>query len=216
MSKQDIKTTQDKIANSLRKAILTGEFKHGDRIVQEDLARRFGVSRMPIREALKKLEFEGIVKIVPMKGAIACPVTIEDIEEIYTLRSMNESLAVEKALPYINNDDIKELESILNEMENIHLTDETFKYYFNLNEKFHNKLIEKCPWRRVVQNAKIFWGHYLSIGTTTILKGYYEKVKREHRQIFEAVCMGDVKLLKRIIEYHIERNMNDLISELRK
>ncbi|WP_408010195.1 GntR family transcriptional regulator [Pseudalkalibacillus sp. A8] len=209
-------TTQDIVTNNLRKAILTGEFKQGDRIVQDELAKRYGVSRMPIREAIKKLEFEGIVKSEPRRGTFVYPIGLKDIEEIYTLRLIHESLAVEKALPHITKEDIKELESILIEMEDIEMNDDTLEYYSGLNENFHNKLIEKCPWRRVVQNARIFWGHYLSIGTTLILTEHHDKVKIEHQQIFDAVSKGDTTLLKNTIEYHIRRNMNELILHLQK
>ncbi|MFD1414526.1 GntR family transcriptional regulator [Oceanobacillus jeddahense] len=207
---------QNIVTNNLRKAILTGEYKQGDKIVQEELAKRYGVSRMPIREAIKKLEFEGIIKSEPRRGAFAYPIGMEDIEEIYTLRLIHESLAVEKALPYITDEDIEELEKIIIKMENLDMNDETFEYYSRLNEEFHNKLIEKCPWKRVVQNARIFWGHYLSIGTTLILTDHHEKVKQEHRQIFDAVTKKDTMLLKNTIEYHIRRNMNELIVNIQK
>lgn len=218
MSKKIIKeqTIQDIVTNNLRKAILTGKFKQGERIVQEELAKKYGVSRMPIREALKRLEFEGIVKNKPRRGTFVYPIGLEDIEEIFTLRLIHESLAVEKALPHITKEDISELERILLEMEEIKINNETLDYYSKLNESFHNKLIEKCPWKRVVQNARIFWGHYLSIGTTLILDGHHEKVKIEHQQIFDAVCKGNIALLKNTTEYHIRRNMNELILHLQK
>lgn len=208
------KTSEDLVTETLRAAILDGEFQRGDRIVQEDWANRLQVSRMPIREALKRLEFEGLVKNEPRRGAIVYPISINDIEEIYALRSMNESLAVEKALPYLTDEDFDAMEEILTEMEDMALTKESFDHYSSLNQLFHKKLMEKCPWKRVLHNTEILRNHYLAIKSPMILTRYTDKAKMEHRQILAAARSGEVTLLKKIVEYHIERNKNDLIANI--
>ncbi|MFB4165088.1 GntR family transcriptional regulator [Alteribacillus sp. JSM 102045] len=214
--KEEKRTIEDEVADSLRRAILLGEFKRGDRIVQEEWAKKLGVSRMPIREALIRLELEGIVKNVPRKGAVVCPITPEDIEEIYTLRVVNESLAMEKALPFITDRDLEEIESILIEMENLDLTDKNIDFYSNLNKKYHQKMIERCPWRRVKQNVELLWTGFLPISSPRLLKNSHHKSRKEHRQIFEALSTKDEKVVKSIVEFHIERNKMDLIHSFKK
>lgn len=211
-----VDTIQEMVTKTLRKEIITGEYEYGERIVQADLANRYGVSRMPIREALKRLEFEGLLKYEPRKGVIVQPLTINDVEEIYTLRAMNESLAAEKSLPYLDQNDIDHLEALLMEMEHISLNDETIEKYSKLNEQFHKTIIAKCPWKRVIQNAEIIWSHSLAIASSMILVNYFDLVKQEHRQIFEAVRGGDAKVLKSITEYHIERSKKDLILKMKE
>lgn len=209
-------TIQELVTKELRKEIITGKYEYGERILQEDLADRYGVSRMPIREALKRLEFEGLLKYEPRRGAIATPITISDVEEIYTLRSMNESLAAEKSLPFLDGNDITKLEKILIEMEKLNLSDETIEQYAQLNEQFHKTIVAKCPWKRVIQNAEIIWNHSLAIGSTMILIDHFDIVKHEHRQIFDAVCGGDVMVLKRSLEYHIERSKRDILKSMKQ
>ena len=87
---------------------MNGTLKNGERLVQEEWAERLNVSRMPIRAALTELQNEGLVELVPHKGAIVTPITREDIEEIYHTRSLLEGLAVEKSLPFLKEKD-KEL-----------------------------------------------------------------------------------------------------------
>src|SRR5699024_9343417 len=93
----DREMLHNKVCSVLRKAILKGEFKAGERLVQTELAERIGVSRMPIREALRTLEIEGLVKLEPHKGAVVREISKEDITEIYELRSILEPLALRKS-----------------------------------------------------------------------------------------------------------------------
>jgi DNA-binding GntR family transcriptional regulator len=104
-SKRDKSTIVKNVTKSLRKAILNGTLKKGERLIQEEWADRLEVSRMPIREALTQLQMEGLVEMVPHKGAIVTPITRDDIEEIYHTRSLLEGLAVEKSLPYLTKED---------------------------------------------------------------------------------------------------------------
>ncbi|UTR11918.1 GntR family transcriptional regulator [Evansella sp. LMS18] len=205
-------TIQVHVTNKLRQAIFQGAFKKGDRLIQEEWAKKLGVSRMPIREALKQLEMEGLVKIEPRKGAVVIPISADDISEIYTVRSFFEGLAVEKALPYITENDEAELEEILLLMENLVLTDHNMDYYIGLNKQYHQKLREKCPWRRVKQQADTLWLGFLPIASPNLLKDCYKTAQNEHRLIFEAVKKRDPALVKSTVQYHVDRNKNSLIS----
>ncbi|WP_018922072.1 GntR family transcriptional regulator [Salsuginibacillus kocurii] len=215
LSEEDKRTIEDHVADSIRKSILLGDYERGERIVQESVANQLGVSRMPIREALKRLELEGLVKNEPRKGAVAYPITIDDIEEIYTLRSMHETLAVEKAYPFFTQNDFLELGDILEEMENVQLVDDNIDYYSKLNKAYHKKMIEKCPWRRVKQNLELLWTGFLPIASPMLLKDHHEKAKQEHRQIFEALKAGNMNVIKTVTEFHIERNKSSLISSMK-
>src|SRR5699024_11854845 len=92
LTDQDRATLQYKVTTKLREVIMKGDFELGERLVQEEWARKLGVSRMPIREALRQLEVEGLVKLEPRKGAIVTPISSEDIEEIYQLRALLEEI----------------------------------------------------------------------------------------------------------------------------
>ena len=116
LTEQDRATLQSKVTTKLRDLILKGEFKMGDRLTQEEWAQKLGVSRMPLREALRQLEVEGLVRMEPRKGAIVTPISIEDIEEIYRLRQMLEGEVAVQSLPFLEEEDIKELEYLYEKM----------------------------------------------------------------------------------------------------
>ncbi|WP_203364507.1 GntR family transcriptional regulator [Bacillus sp. REN10] len=206
---KDKTTVVNYVTKNLRQAILNGTFKEGERLIQEDWANILNVSRMPIREALRQLQSEGLVRIVPHKGAIVTPITKEDIEEIYYLRSSLEGLAVEKSLPFLTNEDKKELANILEKMESLTLTDETNDYYISLNESFHKLLRKGCPWTRVLKTVENLG---ISPIAPSLLVDYYKETQREHRFIYEAVERNDPAELRAAIEYHILRTKNNLIS----
>ncbi len=167
------------------------------------------VSRMPIREALAQLQSEGLVKIVPHKGAIVTPITKEDIEEIYHLRAYLEGLAVEKSLPFLTEEDKEELRETVERMEALQLSDETNDYYISLNERFHQLLRKGCPWKRVVNVVENFG---ISPIAPSLLADYYPETQREHRSIYEAAVRDDPAELRAAVEYHILRTKNNLIA----
>ncbi|MFK2826257.1 GntR family transcriptional regulator [Bacillus sp. B190/17] len=206
---KDKTTVVSYVTKNLRQAILNGTFKKGERLIQEDWANMLNVSRMPIREALAQLQSEGLVKIVPHKGAIVTPITREDIEEIYHLRSYLEGLAAEKSLPFLTEEDKRELKETLEKMEALQLADETNDYYISLNESFHKLLRKGCPWARVKQAVENLG---ISPIAPSLLADYYSETQREHRFIYEAAVRNDPAELRAAVEYHILRTKNNLIS----
>ncbi len=103
-------TAQDLVLSSLREAILAGVLSPGARLRQEDLAERFGTSRIPVREALRALEYEGLVASEPNRGFTVTELDADDVEEVYDLRIVLESHAVRVALPLLTDEDIVELD----------------------------------------------------------------------------------------------------------
>lgn len=202
-------TVVNYVTANLRKAILNGTLKKGDRLIQEEWAERLEVSRMPIREALTKLQIEGLVEMVPHKGAIVTPITRDDIEEIYHTRSMLEGLAVEKSIPFLTDEDKKRLKETLIQMENLQISNETNERYIRLNAMFHETLRKGCPWPRVQKMVETLG---ISPIAPNLLIDYYTETQREHRMIYEAVLRGDPAEVRAAVEYHILRTKNNLIT----
>lgn len=100
---------RDVVFNTLRDAILKGDFAPGERLMEKQLAERLGVSRTPIREAIRKLELEGLVVMMPRKGAEVASVTGKDISDVLEVRATLEALAVKLACKKMSNQDIEEL-----------------------------------------------------------------------------------------------------------
>ncbi|HWO97217.1 MAG TPA: GntR family transcriptional regulator [Bacillus sp. (in: firmicutes)] len=204
-------TVVNYVTANLRKAILNGTLKKGDRLIQEEWAERLNVSRMPIREALTQLQIEGLVEMVPHKGAIVTPITRDNIEEIYHTRSLLEGLAVEKSIPFLTDQDKIQLKEILVQMEELQLCDETNERYIQLNASFHEILRKRCPWPRVQKMVEMLG---ISPIAPNLLSDYYPETQREHRMIYEAALRGDPAEVRAAMEYHILRTKNNLINHM--
>jgi DNA-binding GntR family transcriptional regulator len=110
-------TTQEFVLEALRAAILDGVFAPGSRLRQEDLAIAFGTSRIPVREALRVLEYEGLAASEPHRGFTVTALDADEIDEIYDLRIVLEGHAVRLALPLLTQRDLDELQTLYDEME---------------------------------------------------------------------------------------------------
>lgn len=111
-------TAQEIVLASVRKAILSGVLGPGARLRQEELAETFGTSRIPVREALRALEYEGLVTSEPHRGFTVTALDADDVEEVYDLRILLESEAVRLALPLLTDDDLEDLEVLFGTMQN--------------------------------------------------------------------------------------------------
>ena len=103
---------RDVVFNTLRQAILRGEMEPGERLMEIQLAQKLGVSRTPIREAIRKLELEGLVNIIPNKGAYVTGISDKDVHDIYMIRSMLEGLCVRWATEHITQEQLEELDEL--------------------------------------------------------------------------------------------------------
>jgi DNA-binding GntR family transcriptional regulator len=111
-------TAQDLVLSALREAILSGVLEPGARLRQEELADLFGTSRIPVREALRALEYEGLVSSEPHRGFTVTALDADDVEEVYDLRILLESHALRLALPLLTDEDLGDIEQLYLEMTN--------------------------------------------------------------------------------------------------
>ena len=211
LSDQDRATLQYRVTTKLREVILKGEFEDGERLVQEEWANKLGVSRMPIREALKQLEVEGLVRIEPRRGAIVTPISAEDIEEIYQLRALLEGEAVEKSLPNLSKEHIEDLENIYEQMKNIDVNENNVAEFMRLNENFHKILYEGCTWRRIHGLIETLWKG-IPPYTPSLLTNHLDESHKEHQLILEYVKQNEAEKLKEVVQKHILRTRDNLLK----
>ena len=200
-----------KVCNVIREAILKGEFKPGERLKQSDLAEAMGVSRMPIREAFRKLESEGLIKLEPHKGAIVKSIHIGDIEEIYALRAELEKMAVYQSVDLLTDEDFQQLSFLVDEMENSEELDDFIGY----NIDFHRLLIKRCKWERLNTFISTLWNG-LPQQTPHILRGQKETSNVEHRNILNAILSKDKETAARLVSEHILRTGEMLRKSLKE
>lgn len=215
LSEKDRATLQYKVTTKLREVILKGHFKMGDRLIQEEWAAKLGVSRMPIREALRQLEVEGLVRNEPRRGAIVTPISVEDIEEIYQLRALLEGKAVELSLPHLTEENIKNLEELYEEMILLNGKEADVEKYMKLNAAFHRLLREGCKWRRIHSMIDTLWKG-IPLQTPSLLSDHIKEAHREHRLMLDYIHENDTQKLKEITKYHILRTSDNLINMITK
>jgi DNA-binding GntR family transcriptional regulator len=200
-----------KVCNVIREAIIRGDFKPGERLKQSDLAEKMGVSRMPIREAFRKLESEGLILLEPHKGAVVKSININDIEEIYALRSELEKMAVYQSVELLTQEDIAQLSSLVDQMENAEDADT----FVQDNIDFHRLLVKRCRWERLNSFIGTLWNG-LPQQTPHLLSGQIETSNTEHRKILEAVLKKDKETAAKLVSEHIFRTGESLIESIKK
>lgn len=215
LSNHDRATLRFKVTAKLRELILKGEFKMGERLMQEEWAEKLGVSRMPLREALRQLEVEGLVRIEPRRGAIVTPISIEDIEEIYQLRAMLEGEAVEQSAAFLSDEDLEYLEDLYNKMSILNGDEDEIEEYLILNEEFHKILMEGCSWRRMKSFVETLWSGLPSF-TPTLLPNHVKEANKEHALMLNYAKQRSGKELRKTIEKHILRTKDNLIKMMKK
>ncbi len=176
-------TAQDLVLGSMREAILTAALPPGTRLRQEKLAELFGTSRIPVREALRALEYEGLVTSMPRRGFTVTELDADDIEEVYDLRILLESHAVRLAVPLITDEDLQVLEDLYARMVAAASGDEQLA----ARERFYSRLysITGRP-RLVAQISRLRQEIARSLRWPTL-----QHAPEHHERFLEAIRAGD-------------------------
>lgn len=207
---------KEKSYKGIKQAIILYKVKPGEPLVEKQIADKLGVSRTPVREALKKLKSEGLVKIIYRKGAFVAEISSRDIEEIFLLREVLECTAIKIAISRIKEEDLIEIESTFNSINN----DIKKKYYKNVlyaDIKFHNFIVDSSGNRRLCQfieilNDQIYRLRYLS----ATVPGRLSKSLQEHKGILEALKKRDKDLAEQRLRQHIRNIKNNILNMLQR
>lgn len=188
------------IARALRDDIIAGAFEPNAQLRQERLAERFEVSRMPVREALRLLEAEGLVNFDPNKSARVAPVSGADLRELCEMRIAAETLALRIALPELTNAQIERAEAIQAELETAPLAEAGL-----LNAAFHRTLYAPSGRPRLLAHIDVLGNaadRYLRLAIAGL--DYAETSNREHRVLLQACRARDSDTALACLEAHIE------------
>lgn len=189
----------------IKEQILEGELSPGDRIVETKLAKDLGISQTPVREAIRQLSGEGIVKIVPNKGSFVRTFSAKDVFEIYSLRASMEGLAFRLATQQATVKDIEELEAFYNKMkEKLH--DESVKTLTNDSAYIHQFIYNLSKHSRL-----IFLYESISFQVSLVnrvLGARYTKLQEveEHKEIIDALKAGNPTNAEKVMREHIYRS----------
>lgn len=198
----------ERVAETIRDYIMKGTLKEGDRLTEPKLSELLGISRTPIREALRLLEAEGFVEIFPRRGAMVSVITDTDVDEIFVLKTKMESLAAKIAVKNMTDEDIAKLKDINDKMRK-YSTTKNVSSLIKLNSDFHNLFIEKCTNSRL----RKFLGSLLkqfkrATAYSFTETGRISKVIEEHDEIIEAFESRNEEKVEKLVEKHITNGWN--------
>ncbi|MCL1994513.1 MAG: GntR family transcriptional regulator [Spirochaetes bacterium] len=201
---------RDVVYQKIRKAILRGDLLPGERLMEEALARTMGISRTPVREALRKLEVEKMVLHNPHKGVVISEVSIDEGEDLYNIRTLVDSVIARRAAQNATPASIDELLRILERSENAEDQDAASEAIDEFNEKLSQ--IANCP---VIADLSRQIRETLSrmILSTYLKPTRRQDAQREHRQIVAAIAAGDADLAQELTAQHI-RNAAKTLADM--
>jgi DNA-binding GntR family transcriptional regulator len=201
----------DAVAEALRVSILSGELEAGQRLNLDAIAEQLGVSRMPVREAVKQLEGEGLVTIYPHRGIEVSRLKLADIEEIFDLRVLLEGHAVARAVPRLTAENLAVMEVALHWMDRADISP---RVWMDQNRIFHDVVNLACGSPRLIaliaslrDNVERYIRAYLTV------RGR-EHPQRQHHEMFNACRDGDVARAVEVISAHVGDTAHMLITAL--
>ena len=198
----------------LKHAIITGEIPAGERIVETDYAERLHISRTPLREALRKLERDGLVEYVLRRGVVVRAFTIADVEEIYTIRNALEMLTLPAIVKNATEEDIAALKEHLREMDEVmaHGDIETLS---PMARAFHSQLTGLCRQNRilrVIEGQDEFITRFSAMAIRQ--ENRRTQAQEEHYKLVEYVEKRDLEHLEKLMRKHIERSKENCLAAL--
>jgi len=196
-----------KIYDILKEEIVTLRLPPGEPLIEEKLAKRFKVSRTPIREVLNKLNHEGLVEIIPQKGAFVAKIGFSDVRELFQIREALEGLAAKISASRFTQEELDEFESALN-TEDLAKAEE-------VGRKLHQAILEKAANRRILNLMGILRSQIERMYFfARNLPGREKRSLDEHKEILRALQMRDGELAEKAMREHIISTMRTVIKSL--
>lgn len=201
-----------RVFNKIREDILSGRYKDNDELKEITIGEELGVSRTPVREAFRQLELEGLIQIIPNKGAYVTGITMEDVQDIYMIRSKLEGLCARRACEFISKEQLEEMEENVY-LAKFHAEKGHFDQMYVLDSRFHELLYESC-------NSKML---------EHLLKDYHQYVKRvrsktlstiersvasniEHQNILDAIKEKNADEAERLATIHVDNAFANMMK----
>jgi DNA-binding GntR family transcriptional regulator len=201
------RTATDYVSDSLRRSILNGDLVGGTRLSLAEIASTFDVSTTPVREALRELSFEGLVRIDSYRGGVVTAVTQAEVEEIVRIRSVLEPMAAREAVEGMTPKILEEAQEILDEMA----ASDSWDVWVQGNRAFHRKLYEASSSRRLVELIKSLQDTQVVFVSATLRKSpmLKETATRDHNDMIASIRAGDADRLIEVTLRHLTIPIRD-------
>ena len=218
MENQDLKqevtdkySLRGRVFHRIREDILNGKYKDHEELKEVAIGQELGVSRTPVREAFRQLELEGLIQIIPNRGAYVTGIKVKDIEDIYMIRSKLEGLCARWACDNITEEQLEEME------ENIYLAEfhaarGHMEQMAELDNRFHNILYESCNSKMLEHTLKDFHQYVLRIRQKTLSTNRGPVSNKEHEQIMLAIKDKDADLAEQLANQHMINAYSNMVK----
>ncbi len=201
-----------RVFQKLREDILSGKYREHEELKEVAIGEELGVSRTPVREAFRQLELEGLIQIVPNRGAYVTGITAKDVKDIYMIRSLLEGLCARLATEKITKEQLEEME------ENIYLADfHASKGHMDqmaeLDNRFHDILYEACDSKMLEHTLRDYHQYVLRVRQKTLSTNTRGRASNdEHRQIMEAIKEKDADRAEQLANGHILNAYENMVK----
>lgn len=204
---------RSRVFNQLQNDILNGYYEPGESLIETKLSEELGVSRTPIREALRQLELEGLVQSIPNKGVIVKGVSPKDIQDIYTIRMLIEGLAARWAAEKITDEELQELKDAV-DLQEFYTVRNDFSHLLQSDTKFHDIIFKACKSKPLMHTLSTFH-HYVQKARKISMSspGRAMKVLDEHKAILQAIIDKDVQKAERLTTEHVSNASSNLLKQ---
>lgn len=197
----------NELAERLRHLIVEGDLAPGEKLSERDLCSQFGVSRTPLREALKVLSTEGLVRLIPHRGAAVSKLTISDLEEAFPIMGALEAVAGELACRHITDEEIAQLRAIHTEMVAEHRA-QNLERYFALNQRIHEAILAAARNPTLAQMQRGLAGRVRRARyMANMSAARWAEAVREHEAILEALSARDGERLATLLKTHLANKL---------
>ncbi len=215
MNDEEYLPLRDVVFNTLRQEILTGKLKPGERLMEIHLANKLGVSRTPIREAIRKLELEGLVIMIPRRGAEVAQITFKSLEDVMEVRRALDVLAIELACDRMTKDELEKLKQACENFSAVAKTDDTRKIA-EADVAFHDIIVLSTGNTRLIQLVNNlseqmyrYRFEYLKDQTN------HDTLMQEHLEMYQSIQRKDKETAARTVRKHIDNQEKAIIRQLK-
>ena len=204
------KSIRGQVFDKIRSDILNGKYKRGEELVESSIGKELGISRTPVREAIRQLELEGLVQLVPNKGAFVTGISEKDVRDIYLIRARLEGLAARMAAKNITPELLDAMEETV-VLSEYHAKKEHYEQVCEMDSKFH-KLLYKASGSRILEHTLTDFHQYVQrVRMASIMKKRrMEKSNDEHDAILTAIREHDEEKAELVATRHISNTVENL------
>ena len=206
-------TLREQIVHAIRDAIISGDLRPNEKVTEMDLAKKFDISRTPIREAFHQLESEGFLTLIPRRGAVVTPITERDVREFYGIKSVLEGYATRLAVENITEEEIAQMERLNGEMERMHQVGD-HRTIHDLHNQFHDVFLRASGNDKLFELTRNLNLKFQRFRIALSFSGIMDESLEEHKQIIAAMRARDADAAEAYVRLNATTGCEKLLQLL--